>query len=128
MYIHTILLLNMLFLLRYTGYFSEKHLACELHTYSCIALHCLMLKFSRSDWNRLANRRDIVLNFGHCRDPQENMMQVHITPENATFVDIKELCSDNLDVFLLDYTLTWRNIDVSIKFSYGQNGEKINYN
>ncbi|XP_011179379.1 uncharacterized protein LOC105210257 [Zeugodacus cucurbitae] len=93
------------------GYFSEKHLACELHTYSCIALHCLMLKYTRSDWNRLANRRDIILNFGHCRDPPENMMQVHITPENSTFVEIKELCSDNLDVFLLDYTLTWRNID-----------------
>ncbi|XP_011206536.4 uncharacterized protein LOC105228410 [Bactrocera dorsalis] len=100
------------------GYFSEKHLACELHTYSCIALHCLMLKFTRSDWNRLANRRDMVLNFGHCRDPQENMMQVHITPENATFVDIKELCSDNLDVFLLDYTLTWRNIDSYCDFHH----------
>ncbi|XP_067627464.1 uncharacterized protein [Eurosta solidaginis] len=93
------------------GYFSEKHLACELHTYSCIALHCLMLKYSRSDWNRLAQRRDIVLNFAHYREPPENMMQVRITPENATFVDIKELCSDNLDVFLLDYALTWRNID-----------------
>ncbi|XP_012155404.1 uncharacterized protein LOC101459558 [Ceratitis capitata] len=93
------------------GYFSEKHLACELHTYSCIALHCLMLKFTRSDWNRLGKRRDMVLNFGHARDPLENLIQVRITPENATFVDIKELCSDDLNVFVLEYTLTWRNID-----------------
>ncbi|XP_054738724.1 uncharacterized protein LOC129244862 [Anastrepha obliqua] len=93
------------------GYFSEKHLACELHTYACMALHCLFLKFVRSDWNRLAQRRDIVLGFAHHREPVENIMCVRITPENATFVDIKELCSNNLDEFLLDYSLTWRNVD-----------------
>ncbi|XP_036333680.1 uncharacterized protein LOC118744644 [Rhagoletis pomonella] len=92
------------------SYFSEKHLACELHIYSCIALHCLLLTFTRSNWNRLAQRRDIVLNFAHHREPPENMMQVRITPENATFVDVQELCSDDLNTFLLDYTLTWRNI------------------
>lgn len=66
-----------------------------------------------SQWNRLAKRRDLVLQFVQYKDIPENIVQVHITPEDAKFVDITELCSDNLDIINLQYTLTWRNIGVS---------------
>ncbi|XP_075149014.1 uncharacterized protein LOC142222650 isoform X2 [Haematobia irritans] len=96
------------------GYFSEKHLATEIHTYSCMAIHSTQMKFNFSQWNRLAKRRDIVLKFIQMKDLAENMVEVRITPEEAFFVEISELCSDDLDVIKLDYALTWRNIGVEL--------------
>ncbi|ALC44489.1 CG33286 [Drosophila busckii] len=74
------------------GYFSIKHLALEDHTYDAMALHCKTMKFYRSGWNRLSS------------------LTMRITPDNTTFVEVSELCSDDLDVIKLDFKLTWRNI------------------
>ncbi|XP_073820153.1 uncharacterized protein isoform X2 [Musca autumnalis] len=92
------------------GYFSEKHLATEMHTYCCMAIHSTQMKFHFSQWNRLSKRRDIILKFLQYKDLAENMVEVRITPEGAFFVEITELCSDDLDVIKLQYTNTWRNI------------------
>lgn len=96
----------------YIGYFSEKHLATELHTYNCMATHCNHMKFISSQWNRLAQRRDIILHFIDIEDTPDNMVLVRITPDESTFVEITELCSDDLDVIKLQYTPTWRNVTV----------------
>uniref|UniRef100_A0A1I8PAQ3 CASC1 C-terminal domain-containing protein n=1 Tax=Stomoxys calcitrans TaxID=35570 RepID=A0A1I8PAQ3_STOCA len=92
------------------GYFSEKHLATEMHTYCCMAIHSNQMKFNFSQWNRLAKRRDIIFKFIQKDDLPENLVEVRITPEEAFFVEISELCSDDLNVIKLDYALTWRNI------------------
>uniref|UniRef100_A0A1I8MVP7 CASC1 C-terminal domain-containing protein n=1 Tax=Musca domestica TaxID=7370 RepID=A0A1I8MVP7_MUSDO len=92
------------------GYFSEKHLATEMHSYCCMAIHSTQMKFQFSQWNRLAKRRDIILKFEQYKDLPENMVEVRITPEEAFFVEITELCSDDLDVIKLQYSNTWRNI------------------
>ncbi|TMW50252.1 hypothetical protein DOY81_004666, partial [Sarcophaga bullata] len=92
------------------GYFSEKHLSTELHTYSCMAVNSTQIKFSFSQWNRLAKRRDIILKFVQYQDLPENIVEVRITPEEAFFVETSELCSDNEDIINLRYNLTWRNI------------------
>ncbi|KAM7360693.1 uncharacterized protein ACRADG_006992 [Cochliomyia hominivorax] len=93
------------------GYFSEKHLSNELHTYSCMSLHGTQTKFHFSQWNRLAKRRDIILYFQHYQDTIENMVQVRLTPGEAYFVEIQELCTEDLNNIELDYILTWRNIE-----------------
>uniref|UniRef100_A0A1A9W5X1 CASC1 C-terminal domain-containing protein n=1 Tax=Glossina brevipalpis TaxID=37001 RepID=A0A1A9W5X1_9MUSC len=92
------------------GHFSEKHLAMELHTYCCMALHCTELIFTYSKWNGLAKRRDIILHYVHYKDNPDNTVLVHVTPEETTFAEVSELCSDNLEEVLLAYTLTWRNV------------------
>lgn len=60
----------------------------------------------------MARRRDITLKLLQYKDPDENTVEVLITPEESCFVEISELCSDNVDTIKLGYTLTWRNIDV----------------
>ncbi|SPP76892.1 uncharacterized protein LOC117580041 [Drosophila guanche] len=93
------------------GYFSQKHLAAEMHVYNAVSVHCKLMKFTRSDWNRLATRRDIVLGLRNPKDMAEGAdITARVTPESATFVEIKELCSDDLNVFRLDYQQTWRNV------------------
>ncbi|EDW68637.2 uncharacterized protein [Drosophila virilis] len=95
------------------GYFSEKHLATELHVYDAFAIHCKLMKFYRCDWNRLATRRNIVLCLRNPKDLNDGAdVTVRVTPDNSTFVEISEACSDNLDVIKLDYQPTWRNIGV----------------
>ncbi|KAH8360612.1 hypothetical protein KR200_010100 [Drosophila serrata] len=92
-------------------YFSQKHLAAELHIYDAMTLHCKLLKFKHSDWNRLATDRDIVLCLRNYRDSLEiGDITVRVTPEASTFVEVSELCSENLDVFNLHYESTWRNM------------------
>ncbi|XP_037811181.1 uncharacterized protein LOC119603270 [Lucilia sericata] len=93
------------------GYFSEKHLSTELHCYNCMVVNSSQIKFSHSTWNRLAQRRDITLKFLQYQDTDENIVEVRITPEEAYFVHISELCSDNADLIELNYNLTWRNIN-----------------
>ncbi|XP_068150033.1 uncharacterized protein [Drosophila tropicalis] len=93
------------------GYFTIKHVAVEDHTYDAMALHCKLMKFYRSNWNRLATRRNILLCMKNAKDNTEySEVTVRITPDNATFVEVSELCSSDLDVFNLDYKPTWRNI------------------
>ncbi|KAH8395233.1 hypothetical protein KR222_003178, partial [Zaprionus bogoriensis] len=95
------------------GYFSEKHLATELHVYDAFAIHCKLVRFYRSDWNRLAQRRSILLCLRNPKDLNEGAdVTVNVTPDNSTFVEMSELCSDDLDVIKLNYQLTWRNIGV----------------
>ncbi|KAH8239255.1 hypothetical protein KR032_002629 [Drosophila birchii] len=95
------------------GYFCQKHLAAELHIYDAITLHCKSLKFKHSDWNRLATDRDMLLCMRSYKDSQDiGEITVRITPEAATFVEVSELCSDNLDIITLHYQSTWRNIGV----------------
>uniref|UniRef100_A0A1A9VW60 CASC1 C-terminal domain-containing protein n=1 Tax=Glossina austeni TaxID=7395 RepID=A0A1A9VW60_GLOAU len=93
------------------GYFSEKHLAMEFHTYCCMALHSTQIKYSFSEWNRLSKRRDIILKYVQYQDDPENTVVIHVTPEAATFVDIEELCSINYDDINLAFIPTWRNIN-----------------
>ncbi|KAI9589762.1 uncharacterized protein ACN2A1_011102 isoform 1-T1 [Glossina fuscipes fuscipes] len=92
------------------GYFSPKHLATEMHTYCCMALHCTQVMFKHSIWNRISRRRDIILEYNHVADNTLNRLEVHITPEQATFVQVSEICSEDLDEIRLAYNLTWRNL------------------
>uniref|UniRef100_A0A1A9ZGF4 CASC1 C-terminal domain-containing protein n=1 Tax=Glossina pallidipes TaxID=7398 RepID=A0A1A9ZGF4_GLOPL len=92
------------------GYYSQKHLATEMHTYCCMALHSCLMKFSSSAWNRLAKRRDIILQFVRCEENPSATVQVHITPEETRFVEVKEIC-DESDEVKLAFTPTWRNIN-----------------
>ncbi|XP_068150031.1 uncharacterized protein [Drosophila tropicalis] len=93
------------------GYYSLKMLALEYHVYDAMAVHCKMIKFFRSEWNRLATRRNIVLCLRNPKDPNEGAeVTCRVTPDNSTFVEVSELCSDDLDVFKLHYQPTWRNI------------------
>uniref|UniRef100_A0A1A9W5X2 Uncharacterized protein n=1 Tax=Glossina brevipalpis TaxID=37001 RepID=A0A1A9W5X2_9MUSC len=93
------------------GYFSEKHLAMELHTYNCMALHSTQMKFGFSEWNRLTKRRDMILKYVQYQDEPQNTVLVHVTPEAATFVEVQELCSSNIDDVNLTYIPTWRNMN-----------------
>ncbi|KAH8258630.1 hypothetical protein KR038_002654 [Drosophila bunnanda] len=93
------------------GYFCQKHLAAELHIYDAMTMHCKLLKFNHSDWNRLATDRDMVLCLRAYKDSLEiGDITVRVTPEAATFVEVSELCSDTLDIFNLHYQPTWRNM------------------
>nr|XP_016935061.1 uncharacterized protein LOC108013628 [Drosophila suzukii] len=93
------------------GYFSMKHVALELHTYNIMALHCKLMKFYRSSWNRLASRRDIILGMKIAKDNSDySEVTMRITPEKTTFVQISENCSDKVNVIVLTYNETWRNI------------------
>lgn len=96
------------------GYFSQKHLAAELHIYDAIAVHGKLMKFSRSQWNRLAKDRDLVLCLQNTRDIHDGSeVTVRVTPEVSTFVDVSELCSDDTKVIKLNYKSTWRNMGVN---------------
>ncbi|EDW95100.2 uncharacterized protein Dyak_GE22366, isoform B [Drosophila yakuba] len=93
------------------GYFSQKHLAAELHVYDAIAVHIKLMKFSRSQWNRLARDRDILLCLRNTRDVHDGSeVTVRVTPEVSTFVEVSELCSDDSKVIKLQFKSTWRNI------------------
>ncbi|KAH8302760.1 hypothetical protein KR044_010650, partial [Drosophila immigrans] len=93
------------------GYFSVKHVATEDHTYDAMALHCKLMKFYRSSWNRLATRRNILLCMKNAKDQSDyTEVTVRITPDVAAFVEVSELCSDDLDVIKLEYKNTWRNM------------------
>ncbi|XP_030385002.1 uncharacterized protein LOC115632132 isoform X2 [Scaptodrosophila lebanonensis] len=93
------------------GYFSIKHLATAEHTYDVMALHCKLIKFYRSSWNRLATRRDIIMCMKGAKDTSElSEVTIRVEPECTTFVEVHELCSDDLNVFKLKYSPTWRNI------------------
>jgi len=107
------------------GYFSMKHVALELHTYNIMALHCKLMKFYRSSWNRLASRRDIILGMKIAKDNSDySEVTMRITPEKTTFVQISENCSDKVNVIVLTYNETWRNISVSSKM-YPKNPDSI---
>ncbi|EDW68638.1 uncharacterized protein [Drosophila virilis] len=93
------------------GYFSVKHVATEDHTYDAMALHCKLMKFYRSSWNRLASRRNILMGMKNAKDNSDyTEVTMRITPDSVSFVEVSELCSDNLDVIRLDFKNTWRNM------------------
>ncbi|EDV52588.2 uncharacterized protein LOC6546146 [Drosophila erecta] len=94
------------------GYFSIKHIATELHTYNTMALQCKLMKFYRSSWNRLAQRRDIIMDMKIAKDNSDySEVTMRITPEKTTFVKISEMCSDDVNVVKLRYEDTWRNVN-----------------
>uniref|UniRef100_A0A1B0BRY9 CASC1 C-terminal domain-containing protein n=1 Tax=Glossina palpalis gambiensis TaxID=67801 RepID=A0A1B0BRY9_9MUSC len=92
------------------SYYSVKHLPTEIHTYYCMALHCTTFKFDRCQWNHLAPRRNIVLQFNQYKDFSTNNFRVLIKPEGAKFVEIFEQSSNALYKIKLNYKPTWRNI------------------
>ncbi|KAH8286572.1 hypothetical protein KR054_011879 [Drosophila jambulina] len=93
-------------------YFCVKHLATEMHTYSTMALHCRSMKFYRSSWNRLADRRNLIMDMKLARDTSEyTEVTMRITPEKTTFVKVSELCSDKMNDVKLHYENTWRNVN-----------------
>ncbi|KAI9584329.1 hypothetical protein GQX74_006224 [Glossina fuscipes] len=92
------------------GCYSQKHLATEMHTYCCMALHSCLMKFSSSIWNRWAKRRDIILHFVKYQENPSATLQVHITPEETRFVEVTEICAQS-DEVKLAFTPTWRNIN-----------------
>uniref|UniRef100_A0A1A9WF87 CASC1 C-terminal domain-containing protein n=1 Tax=Glossina brevipalpis TaxID=37001 RepID=A0A1A9WF87_9MUSC len=94
------------------GHYSPKHLATEMHTYCCMALHCTQVAFKRSIYNRIAKRRDIILEYTHLADKTLNNLEIHITPGGATFVQVSEICSEDMTELVLAYNLTWRNVGV----------------
>ncbi|KAH8364014.1 hypothetical protein KR084_001584 [Drosophila pseudotakahashii] len=94
------------------GYFSVKHVATELHTYNTMALQCKLMKFYRSSWNRLATRRDIIMDMKIAKDSTDyTEVTMRITPEKTTFVKVSEMCSDDIKVVKLRYEETWRNVN-----------------
>ncbi|XP_070070799.1 uncharacterized protein [Drosophila takahashii] len=94
------------------GYFSVKHVATELHTYNTMALQCKLMKFNRSSWNRLATRRDIIMDMKIAKDNTDyTEVTMRITPEKTTFVKVSEMCSDDIKVVKLRYEETWRNVN-----------------
>ncbi|XP_041674207.1 uncharacterized protein LOC108114649 [Drosophila eugracilis] len=94
------------------GYFSIKHAATEMHAYNTMALQCKLMKFYRSSWNRLALRRDVILDMKIAKDNTDySEVTMRITPEKTTFVKISELCSDDINVVKLRYEETWRNVN-----------------
>ncbi|XP_022222311.2 uncharacterized protein LOC111074002 [Drosophila obscura] len=94
-------------------YFSIKHVATEHHTYDVMGLQCKLMKFYRSRWNPLATRRDIIVAMKNAKDHSEfSEVTVRITPERTSFVEVKELCSDDIDAIKLQYVETWRNISL----------------
>lgn len=96
------------------GYFSVKHVATEDHIYDAMALHCKLMKFYRSSWNRLASRRNLLICMKNAKDLSDfTEVTIRVTPDTATFVEVSELCSDDLDIIKLDYKHTWRNMSVS---------------
>ncbi|XP_016977517.2 uncharacterized protein LOC108043358 [Drosophila rhopaloa] len=100
------------------GYFSIKHVATELHTYNTMAMQCKQMKFYRSSWNRLAQRRDIIMDMKIAKDNSEfSEVTMRITPEKTTFVKITEICSDDINVVKLRYEETWRNVNHYNDFS-----------
>jgi len=65
-------------------------------------------------WNRLADRRDIIMGMKIAKDNSDySEVTMRITPEKTTFVQISENCSDKVNVIVLNYINTWRNIGVS---------------
>uniref|UniRef100_A0A1A9ZD80 Uncharacterized protein n=1 Tax=Glossina pallidipes TaxID=7398 RepID=A0A1A9ZD80_GLOPL len=95
------------------GYHSVKHLATENHTHYCMALHSTQMKFNSSQWNRSAERRDIILQFDSYERPSDNSLEVRVTPEGVTFVEITERCPFTLEANdVLTYNQTWRNFEV----------------
>lgn len=79
-------------------------------------MHCKFMKFYRSSWNRLASRRNVLLCMKMAKDASDfSEVTLRIQPDSATFVEVSELCSDNLDVIKLDYKNTWRNMSVSYR-------------
>ncbi|EDV95823.1 GH15560 [Drosophila grimshawi] len=93
------------------GYFSVKHVALENHTYDAMSLHCKLMKFYRSSWNRLSSRRNILMCMKNAKDNTDyTEATLRLTPDDVTFVEVSELCSDDLDVIKLDFKLTWRNM------------------
>jgi len=101
------------------GYFSIKHVATELHTYNTMALQCKLMKFYRSSWNRLATRRDVIMDMKIAKDNSDfSEVTMRITPEKTTFVKISEMCSDDINVVKLRYEETWRNVNVSKYYLY----------
>ncbi|KAL9900468.1 uncharacterized protein ACN427_007674 isoform 1-T1 [Glossina fuscipes fuscipes] len=99
------------------GYFCEKHLAMELHTYNCMTVHCSEMKFNHCQWNRLAKRRDIILQAVQWKDNPDNSVIMHVTPEETTFVEVNEMCTEEREEVKLSYTSTWRNINLSYDLS-----------
>ncbi|KAH8295796.1 hypothetical protein KR018_009165 [Drosophila ironensis] len=94
------------------GYFSIKHVATECHIYNIMALNCRSMKFQRSSWNRLAVRRDILMDMKIAKDISDfSEVTVRMTPERTSFVKVSERCSDQIDVIQLEYTETWRNVN-----------------
>lgn len=96
--------------------YSAKHLPTEMHSYGVrMTLHCTAFKFDRSKWNRLAPRRDIVLQFNQYEKfSTNNSSSVLIKPDGVTFVEIFEECSNALYKVKLNYKPTWRNVSVNI--------------
>lgn len=72
------------------------------------------MKFYRSSWNRLASRRNLLICMKLAKDTSTmTEVTLRIQPDSATFVEVSELCSDNLDIIKLYYKETWRNMSVS---------------
>uniref|UniRef100_A0A1B0B2T3 CASC1 C-terminal domain-containing protein n=1 Tax=Glossina palpalis gambiensis TaxID=67801 RepID=A0A1B0B2T3_9MUSC len=55
------------------------------------------MKFNCSQWNHLAERRDIILQCNSYKRPSGNNFEVHVTPEGVTFVEVSEECPFNLE-------------------------------
>ncbi|XP_055904331.1 uncharacterized protein LOC129940111 [Eupeodes corollae] len=90
------------------GDFSEKHLAAELHTYDCMSLNSFKIKYHNSNWNKLSNRRTMVLAIGELKELVTDLSLIKITPEDALFVEIKENTNNAME---LEFISTWRNLE-----------------
>lgn len=91
-----------------------KHDAMCNHTYLCIGHFCQTHQFRRSAWNVHADRRVAILLSRQIIENRaaEQFVEVKITPHDAYFVHVEELCT-SLDQVSLFYHLAPPDQEVS---------------
>lgn len=101
------------------GTINVKHEAMCYHTYLCIGQFCQTHQFQRSAWNVLANRREAIIlsrQIIENRAP-EPFAEVKITPHDAYFVRVEELCT-SLDIVSLFHHMVPPEQEVSVCENY----------
>lgn len=98
----------------YTADAHVKHEAMCDHSYKCMGHFCQTHQFTWSQWNRLSDRRIAIVKTRQIvenRQP-EPYAELKITPSDAYFVSVEELCTP-LDQVQLAYSLVPPEQEVS---------------
>lgn len=101
------------------GSINVKHDAMCNHTYLCIGHFCQTHQFCRSAWNVLANCSEAIVLSRQIIEKRapEPLVEVKITPHDAYFVRVEELCT-SLDEVSLHYHLAPPDQEVSSYFGW----------
>lgn len=81
---------------------SYKHEPMANHVYASLGYFCQTHQFQRSVWNRLAGRREAIMNVRQVVENRapEPMAEVRVTPVDAYFVRTEEMCTALTEVVL----------------------------